>query len=53
MGIVPEHALSRRYRDVAGRLTQRIAAMAEKVVLMVCGQPLTVKSAPRREGSHD
>jgi adenosylcobinamide kinase/adenosylcobinamide-phosphate guanylyltransferase len=53
MGLVPEHALSRRYRDVAGRLTQCIAAMAEQVVLMVCGQPLTVKPAPRREGSHD
>jgi adenosylcobinamide kinase/adenosylcobinamide-phosphate guanylyltransferase len=52
MGIVPEHALSRRYRDVAGRLNQRVAAVAGRVILMVCGQPLTVKQATRREGPH-
>jgi adenosylcobinamide kinase/adenosylcobinamide-phosphate guanylyltransferase len=43
MGIVPEHALSRRFRDVAGRLNQRVAAIADRVILMVCGQALAVK----------
>jgi adenosylcobinamide kinase/adenosylcobinamide-phosphate guanylyltransferase len=52
MGIIPEHAVSRRYRDVAGRLNQRIAAIADRVILMVCGQPLVLKPATRRDGSH-
>jgi adenosylcobinamide kinase/adenosylcobinamide-phosphate guanylyltransferase len=43
MGIVPEHALSRRFRDIAGRLNQRIATLADRVILMVCGQALAIK----------
>lgn len=42
-GIVPEHALSRRFRDVAGRLNQRVAAIADRVILTVCGLPLPIK----------
>jgi adenosylcobinamide kinase/adenosylcobinamide-phosphate guanylyltransferase len=52
MGIVPEHALSRRFRDVAGRLNQRIAAVADRVILMVCGQSLIIKSASEGRESH-
>jgi adenosyl cobinamide kinase/adenosyl cobinamide phosphate guanylyltransferase len=44
-GIVPEHALGRRFRDLQGVLNQRIAAHADCVTLMVAGLPLTVKSA--------
>jgi len=44
-GIVPEHALGRRFRDLQGVLNQRMAAHAERVILMVAGLPLTVKSA--------
>jgi adenosylcobinamide kinase/adenosylcobinamide-phosphate guanylyltransferase len=43
LGIVPEHALARRFRDEAGRLHQRIASLADRVVLMVAGIPLSVK----------
>jgi adenosylcobinamide kinase/adenosylcobinamide-phosphate guanylyltransferase len=43
MGIVPETPLGRRFRDEAGRLNQRIAARAGRVVLMVAGLPMTVK----------
>lgn len=43
MGIVPEYPLARRFRDVAGRLNQRIAAVADRVILAVCGQLLTIK----------
>lgn len=43
MAIVPEHALARRFRDVAGRLNQRVAAVADRVILCVCGQLLTLK----------
>ncbi|WP_191970777.1 bifunctional adenosylcobinamide kinase/adenosylcobinamide-phosphate guanylyltransferase [Methylobacterium soli] len=43
LGIVPENALARRFRDEAGRLHQRLAARAERVVLTVAGLPLVVK----------
>jgi adenosylcobinamide kinase/adenosylcobinamide-phosphate guanylyltransferase len=42
-GIVPENALARRFRDEAGRLNQRVAAVADTVLLMVAGLPLKVK----------
>jgi adenosylcobinamide kinase / adenosylcobinamide-phosphate guanylyltransferase len=42
-GIVPEYPLGRRFRDQQGLLNQRIAARAERVVLMVAGLPLAVK----------
>jgi adenosylcobinamide kinase/adenosylcobinamide-phosphate guanylyltransferase len=45
-GIVPDNALARRFRDRAGVLHQRLAAEAERVVLMVAGLPLTVKDSP-------
>ncbi|MCJ2187154.1 bifunctional adenosylcobinamide kinase/adenosylcobinamide-phosphate guanylyltransferase [Novosphingobium beihaiensis] len=44
MGIVPENALARRFRDEAGRLNQAIAALADEVVLVAAGLPLTLKS---------
>jgi adenosylcobinamide kinase / adenosylcobinamide-phosphate guanylyltransferase len=43
LGIVPENALARRFRDEAGRLHRLLAAQADHVVLMVAGLPLTVK----------
>ncbi len=43
LGIVPDNALARRFRDEAGRLHQRIAARAGRVVFMVAGLPLFVK----------
>jgi len=42
-GIVPEHPLGRSFRDLQGALNQRIAARADRVVLMVAGLPLAVK----------
>jgi adenosylcobinamide kinase/adenosylcobinamide-phosphate guanylyltransferase len=38
-GIVPDNALARRFRDVAGRLNQRIAAAVGDVHLIVVGCP--------------
>ena len=43
LGIVPDNALARRFRDEAGRLHQRLAAGAENVVLLVAGLPMRVK----------
>jgi adenosylcobinamide kinase/adenosylcobinamide-phosphate guanylyltransferase len=43
MGIVPENALARRFRDVAGRLNSEVAARANRVALMVCGLPIWAK----------
>lgn len=43
LGIVPENALARRFRDAAGRLNQRLAAVADRVVLLVAGIPVKVK----------
>ncbi|MBL8585079.1 MAG: bifunctional adenosylcobinamide kinase/adenosylcobinamide-phosphate guanylyltransferase [Rhizobiaceae bacterium] len=43
LGIVPDNALSRRFRDEAGRLHQRVARIADEVVMMVAGLPLKVK----------
>lgn len=43
MGIVPETALARAFRDAAGRLNQEIALIADEVQLVVSGYPLRVK----------
>lgn len=45
-GIVPDSALGRRFRDLQGLLNQRIAARADRVVLVVAGLPLTLKGSP-------
>ena len=37
MGIVPEHPLGRLFRDYLGLVNQRLAAKADRVVLMVAG----------------
>jgi adenosylcobinamide kinase/adenosylcobinamide-phosphate guanylyltransferase len=43
LGIVPDNALARRFRDAAGNLNQRLAARADRVVLLVAGIALKVK----------
>ena len=43
LGIVPDNPLARQFRDAAGRLNQRLAAIADEVALMVAGLPLKVK----------
>jgi adenosylcobinamide kinase/adenosylcobinamide-phosphate guanylyltransferase len=42
-GIVPENALARQFRDVAGRLNQQAAEAASEVYWMVFGVPMKVK----------
>jgi adenosylcobinamide kinase / adenosylcobinamide-phosphate guanylyltransferase len=43
MGLVPETPLGRRFRDAAGCLNQDIAALADRVVFVAAGLPLTLK----------
>ena len=47
MGIVPDNALARAFRDHAGRLHQKIAAVCDRVELVVAGVPLVLK--PQRD----
>jgi len=42
-GIVPDNALGRQFRDLAGWANQRLAAAANEVVLTVAGMPMIVK----------
>lgn len=43
LGIVPENALARRFRDEAGRLHQRLAQAVDRVIFVAAGLPLTLK----------
>ena len=42
-GVHPPTELGRRYCDLLGELNQRVAALADNVVLMVAGVPLVIK----------
>ena len=43
LGIVPENALARQFRDIAGRLHQDVAAMADAVFFVAAGLPIRMK----------
>lgn len=43
MGLVPETALGRQFRDAQGRLNQLAAARARRVVFVAAGLPLMLK----------
>ena len=48
-GIVPDNAISRRFRDCAGRANQVIAREADEVYSMISGIPIRIKPQERRE----
>jgi adenosylcobinamide kinase/adenosylcobinamide-phosphate guanylyltransferase len=48
LGIVPDNALARRFRDLNGRCNQMIAQASDDAVMMVSGCPLMLKSSPLR-----
>ena len=48
MGLVPEHALGRAFRDWAGVLHQRLSREASEIYFGVLGSILRVKPAPVR-----
>jgi len=43
LGLVPENALGRRFRDLLGVVNQQAAQAADEVYLLVAGQPLRIK----------
>jgi adenosylcobinamide kinase/adenosylcobinamide-phosphate guanylyltransferase len=45
MGVVPPYALGRVYRDLLGRVNQRIARAADRVYWMLAGLPIEVKAS--------
>lgn len=44
LGLVPPYPLGRIYRDLLGRVNQRVAARADRVYLLVAGLPLDLKA---------
>ena len=44
LGIVPDNALVRRFRDVAGRINQTIAQAVDEAVFVAAGLPLLLKT---------
>jgi len=45
-GIIPMNALARRYADAHGILNQRVAAAADRVILMAAGIAMPIKPSP-------
>jgi adenosylcobinamide kinase/adenosylcobinamide-phosphate guanylyltransferase len=43
MGIVPDNALARTFRDLAGKSNQILAAAADEVYVTISGMPLKLK----------
>jgi adenosylcobinamide kinase/adenosylcobinamide-phosphate guanylyltransferase len=43
LGIVPDNALARRFRDLAGFVNQRVAQAADEAYLLAAGIPLKIK----------
>lgn len=54
LGIVPDNALARRFRDEAGRANQALAMAADEVIFVAAGLPMVLKKSkppPRRKPS--
>lgn len=54
LGIVPDNAMARSFRDLAGEAHQRLAEICDDVYFVVAGLPMTIKggqAAPSEEGN--
>lgn len=47
LGIVPDNALARRFRDHQGRLNRKVAAVAGRVTFVAAGLALVLKDEPK------
>lgn len=52
LGIVPNNALSRKFRDLAGKINQITAKQSDEVIFMVSGLPLTIKPSGTSDVLH-
>jgi adenosylcobinamide kinase/adenosylcobinamide-phosphate guanylyltransferase len=43
LGVVPAYTIGRVYRDILGRINQRLAQHAERVYLMIAGLAVDIK----------
>lgn len=50
-GIVPDHVLGRKFRDLQGFANQRLAHAAHHVALVSCGLPLWLKTAKESQAA--
>ena len=48
MGIIPDNALAREFRDTSGMLNKNVAALADDVFLLISGLPLPVKQGAQK-----
>jgi adenosylcobinamide kinase/adenosylcobinamide-phosphate guanylyltransferase len=49
LGIVPDNAMARSFRDLAGSAHQRLAEICDDVYFVVAGLPMTLKGAAGNE----
>jgi adenosylcobinamide kinase/adenosylcobinamide-phosphate guanylyltransferase len=52
-GVVPPYRSGRAYRDFLGQMNQRVAQIADRVILMVAGVPMTVKESRASQQKRD
>lgn len=49
LGIVPDNPLARRFRDLAGRINQKVASVSDEVYFMVSGLSIKMKGDRNEE----
>jgi adenosylcobinamide kinase/adenosylcobinamide-phosphate guanylyltransferase len=52
-GVVPPYRSGRAYRDFLGQMNQKVAQIADRVILMVAGVAMTVKEAGASQQQDD
>jgi len=50
LGIVPDNAMARHFRDLAGSAHQRLAEICDGVYFVIAGLPMTLKGDPPQDG---